>query len=144
MATKRTKQLLYRQGDVMFCSIASLPSGAATKRQNGVVAYGEVTGHTHALADPATGEVLEIGDGLFVHVNDAGEMSVSDPRAADTLYQASESAEMAAYGYGAARERASGATFVHQEHGPITLPPGNYRVQIQREYSPEEIRNVAD
>lgn len=33
---------------------------------------------------------------------------------------------------------------VHQEHAPIALPPGRYRVRRQREYSPEAIRNVAD
>jgi hypothetical protein len=32
----------------------------------------------------------------------------------------------------------------HQEHGEIRLPVGNYRVVRQREYSPEEIRHVAD
>ena len=32
----------------------------------------------------------------------------------------------------------------HEEHGTITLPPGNYERVIQREYSPEAIRNVAD
>lgn len=33
----------------------------------------------------------------------------------------------------------------HEEHGPIVLSgPAVYRVTIQREYSPEEIRNVAD
>ena len=32
----------------------------------------------------------------------------------------------------------------HQEHAPIALPPGEYRVTRQREYSPEAIRNVAD
>jgi|SRR5690348_6294733 len=32
----------------------------------------------------------------------------------------------------------------HQEHAPIELPPGTYRVTRQREYSPEAIRNVAD
>jgi hypothetical protein len=32
----------------------------------------------------------------------------------------------------------------HQEHAPIALPPGNYRVRRQREYTPEAIRNVAD
>lgn len=32
----------------------------------------------------------------------------------------------------------------HQEHSPITLPPGTYRVRRQREYSPEAIRNVKD
>ena len=39
----------------------------------------------------------------------------------------------------------SEATLVHEEHGPIVLPgPGLYRVTQQREYSPEEIRNVQD
>lgn len=32
----------------------------------------------------------------------------------------------------------------HQEHAPITLEPGIYRVTRQREYSPAAIRNVAD
>ena len=32
----------------------------------------------------------------------------------------------------------------HEEHGKITLPPGNYESWIQKEYTPEEIRNVAD
>lgn len=37
------------------------------------------------------------------------------------------------------------ATVVHDEHGPITLEgPAVYRVIQQREYTPEEIRNVAD
>lgn len=35
-------------------------------------------------------------------------------------------------------------TIQHEEHGPITLPAGAYRVWHQREYSPEEIRRVAD
>jgi len=32
----------------------------------------------------------------------------------------------------------------HEEHAPIEVPPGDYRVVRQREYSPSEIRNVAD
>src|SRR5262245_28856985 len=32
----------------------------------------------------------------------------------------------------------------HEEHGTIQLDRGLYRVTRQREYSPEEIRNVAD
>lgn len=39
----------------------------------------------------------------------------------------------------------SEATVQHEEHGPIVLSgPAIYRVTIQREYTPEEIRNVAD
>ena len=37
-----------------------------------------------------------------------------------------------------------GVRIVHEEHGDITLPPGDYEIVRQREYSPEEIRNVAD
>jgi hypothetical protein len=111
----RSTKKLYRQGDVLFRAIAKLPQGERRKRENATVAYGEVTGHSHALAveDREAAEVFEIGDGLFVHVSESGV-------------------------------RISGATFVHEEHGPVTLPPGDYEVTIQREYSPAEIRNVAD
>jgi hypothetical protein len=102
-----------RQGDVLFTRIGCLPKGKRTKRENGVVAYGEVTGHSHALAveDRDNAEVLDIGDGLFVHVSERG---------------------------------VSGVVFQHEEHGPVTLRPGNYKIVIQREYSPEAIRNVID
>ncbi len=32
----------------------------------------------------------------------------------------------------------------HDEHKTLRIPPGNYRVLRQREYSPKEVRNVAD
>lgn len=32
----------------------------------------------------------------------------------------------------------------HQEHAPVTLQPGKYKVVRQREYTPEAIRTVAD
>ena len=36
------------------------------------------------------------------------------------------------------------ATVIHEEHQPIVLATGYYRVWRQREYSPEEIRVVRD
>jgi len=36
------------------------------------------------------------------------------------------------------------ATIVHEEHAPITISKGCYRVWRQREYSPEEIRVIRD
>ena len=33
---------------------------------------------------------------------------------------------------------------IHEEHAPIPLEPGVYRVWQQREYSPREIRTVVD
>ena len=32
----------------------------------------------------------------------------------------------------------------HEEHAPIPLTPGNYKIGQQREYTPESIRNVMD
>lgn len=39
---------------------------------------------------------------------------------------------------------AARATLRHEEHSPVALPRGVYRVAIQREYHPSEIRTVAD
>lgn len=36
------------------------------------------------------------------------------------------------------------AHLVHEEHKTVELPKGVYRVVRQTEYSPEELRNVAD
>lgn len=36
------------------------------------------------------------------------------------------------------------ATLVHEEHKPITLYKGVYRVWMQREYTPQAIRRVVD
>jgi hypothetical protein len=99
---------IYRQGDVLIRRISSLPTQKAASRANGVLAYGEVTGHAHRVEDLTHAEVLEVGDGLYLRVGDAG------------------------------------VRIVHEEHAPITLPRGDYEVEIQREYSPAEIRNVAD
>jgi hypothetical protein len=38
----------------------------------------------------------------------------------------------------------SSTRILHEEHGPITLPPGNYRVWQQREYTPQKVRPVFD
>ena len=99
--------MICRQGDVLITKINALPSGDRKKRENGILAYGEVTGHCHKI-DAPTADVMDIGDGMFLVVGE------------------------------------SGVRIVHDEHSPICLPPGEYEVTIQREYSPEAIRNVAD
>jgi hypothetical protein len=37
-----------------------------------------------------------------------------------------------------------GVRIIHEEHNPISLPPGNYEVIRQREYQPSGLVNVAD
>ena len=41
-------------------------------------------------------------------------------------------------------EVSTGAALSHEEHATLQIKPGIYKVVIQREYSPEEIRKVAD
>jgi hypothetical protein len=101
-------QAIYRQGDVLIRRIDRLPKKKPVQRVNGILAYGEVTGHSHQVEDITKAEVLEIESGLYLRVGEEG------------------------------------VRIVHEEHNPISLPAGNYEVVIQREYTPEEIRNVAD
>ncbi len=35
-------------------------------------------------------------------------------------------------------------SLIHEEHKPISLEKGQYKVWIQREYTPQEIRRVLD
>ena len=98
---------MWRQGDVFIAPVAAIPRGAKF-RPGGVLVEGELTGHSHRVADPRAAEVLQSGDDLFLRV------------IADT------------------------ATIIHQEHGPIALSRGTYRVWGQREYSPQAIRRVLD
>jgi hypothetical protein len=100
----------YRQGDVLLLKVEELPPEASAEElpepHRIVLAYGEVTGHAHAL---------------------------STTHAA--IYQHEESRYLVAQ---------PGATLVHEEHSSIVLEPGVYRVVRQREYSPREVRLVAD
>jgi hypothetical protein len=111
-------QLQFRQGDVFLERVDALPKSELTeiKTQGRVVlAYGEVTGHAHAIYPEAgvlPAKLWDAGAERFLQVMSA-------------------------------------TTIQHEEHGAIPLTPGVYRVSkfgagTQREYSPEEIRSVAD
>jgi galactokinase/mevalonate kinase-like predicted kinase len=101
---------IYRQGDVLLKRVRSIPEEAKQQefKERIVLAYGEVTGHAHAIHDLDNVDVLVTGEGaMYLRIKQA-------------------------------------ATLQHEEHGAITLPAGNYERVIQREYSPEAIRNVMD
>ena len=102
---------IYRQGDVLVRGVAKIPANAKPAvKDNGrvILAYGEVTGHCHAIHDRVTMFRADEGLGTWLQVAEGG------------------------------------ADLVHEEHATIAIPPGNYQVVIQREYSPEAIHNVAD
>lgn len=56
MKSKRTQSAIYRQGDVLIRRIDALPvtelQPIARDKGRVVLAYGEVTGHAHAIVDP--------------------------------------------------------------------------------------------
>jgi hypothetical protein len=99
---------LYRHGDILVAAEDSLPP-TAKPLHHLVLAEGELTGHSHRVAE----------------------------RGAAVLYRTPQQQMFL-------QVTADHATLVHQEHGPIVLTQGIYRVWRQREYSPREIRDVRD
>lgn len=112
----KKKPFMVRQGDVFVIQVNDdVATGNEIKRDNGrvILAYGEVTGHAHAILDknvelwePSNKEALAVGTRI---------LKVLQP-----------------------------ATLQHDEHAKIELPAGTYEVRIQREYTPQGLRNVAD
>lgn len=122
----KTKTLTIRQGDVALIQVAALPDGCtAVPLDKGriVLAYGEVTGHAHAIADHGQAEkrAAEIADAaiararLWVTPNGERFLEVLEP-----------------------------VTLKHEEHSPHTIRPGIYKQPAQVEYTPAELRRVAD
>jgi hypothetical protein len=98
-----------RQGDVCLIPVASLPEGAkaakSTKRI--VLAYGEVTGHAHAIYDTKKARLWDAGAERFLQVLERCELR-------------------------------------HEEHSTALLEPGIYHLPTQVEYTPAELKRVAD
>ena len=101
-------KLQYRQGDVLLIAMDELPSDAVLQENQGriVLAYGEVTGHAHAISTEYA-DAFVSGEQMLLLVDE-------------------------------------GANLVHEEHGPIRIKKGIYRVVRQREYDPSFERMVAD
>lgn len=108
----------FRQGDVLIERVSALPAVPLTEVKTPgrvVLAYGEVTGHAHAIYPEAGVLPAKLWDAV-----------------AERFLQVMER-----------------TAIKHEEHGAIPLEAGVYRISkfgagTQREYSPEEIRSVAD
>lgn len=79
----------YRQGDVLLVKIAALPKNTKTvQRDNGrvILAYGEVTGHAHAVVGEADLFEVEGVSDRFLHVlADEGAQLVHEEHGTVTL-----------------------------------------------------------
>lgn len=100
----------FRQGDVLLVRVDELPKERKdiTPGDRIVLAYGEVTGHAHAIHEPRSkARLWDAGAERFLQV----------------IQQ---------------------TTLRHEEHDPITLEPGIYKVVRQREYDPKRDKWVTD
>jgi hypothetical protein len=146
---------LYRQGDVLIREVTEIPNNLNTVPRDAgrvVLAYGEVTGHAHAITDPAvsmcaadiqdlTRAFLEIE--ASVELVEAWECEKDGQIAFMAGYQPQEVIEKAGYTV-KGRQTIPGAVVAHEEHLHMVVPPGSYEVRRQREYQPAAPVWVAD
>lgn len=125
-----------RQGDVLLTPVASLPAGCTeVPHDKGriVLAYGEVTGHAHAIADHAGRTDREIGSEAAGEIADA---AIARARTKARLVLAPSGERFL--------EVTETVNLCHEEHDAHAIPPGIYRLPQQMEYSPAELQRVAD
>lgn len=127
-----------RQGDVLITRVRGrAPKGATpVKRDAGrvILAYGEVTGHAHAITDEGV-TLLELDDQeamgkAAIRLLASVGIKKPDLRGADVV--------------GFLEVGEDGAALVHDEHDTHQFTEGLYLVTRQREYTPEAIVSVAD
>ena len=125
----------FRQGDVFVEQVRTRqPKGQPVSDQGRVIlAYGEVTGHAHEVVEDSHAAARESATAVLYQANHANPATDLPPA------QLFEQPDGTRYLF---VDRP--CLLTHQEHGPIALSPGCYKVTRQREYSPEELRNVAD
>lgn len=111
---------MFAQGDLLLERVADMaPSGMVTENLDGmamVLAEGEESGHRHAIAERVT---MFRDEKLATDIPAGlyiGHVQIASPYARVT----------------------------HEEHAPITLPRGTWRVRRQRELGPTDARVLAD
>ena len=111
---------MFAQGDLLIERVADLePSGTILPSNTGgatILAEGELTGHRHAIHERVT---------MFRDEALAREIPAG-------LY------------VGHVKVAEGSAVITHQEHAPITLLEGTYRVRRQRELEPRDAVIVSD
>lgn len=108
------------QGDLFIRRIDAIPAGAQPMKAesgNFIVAHSE-TGHHHVIAERPGVQVFTTDDPLVSYLR---------------VIEATEQTE-------ALLEHLRG----HDTHETIAIPPGEYELRRQREYTPEGWRRVAD
>ena len=103
-------QFQARQGDVLIRRVSKIPAGVTAVPLDAgrvILAYGEVTGHAHAVEGDVQLLAADIADLERRFLRVEAECRV-----------------------------------VHEEHGTVTLEPGDYEVTRQREYASADMPAV--
>lgn len=130
---KSQAQTHIRQGDVLLMPVAALPAGCTEvplDKGRIVLAYGEVTGHAHAIADHGQA-VRVVGSAAAAEIAEA-----AIARAKARLLLAPNGERYL--------EVTEPVTLKHEEHTEHAIPAGVYLLPQQVEYTPAELRRVAD
>ena len=119
-----------RQGDVQLQPVKALPDGCVeidNDRGRIVLAYGEVTGHAHAIADHITKR--EIGPEAAAEIAEAAIARARLWRApnGDRFLEVRQTVHL-----------------THEEHTTHALLPGIYHLPVQVQYTPAALHRVAD
>jgi hypothetical protein len=134
---KKTQPII-RQGDVLLTPVAALPEGCAEvplDKGRIVLAYGEVTGHAHAIADH--------GQPVREHDTEANPTAAAE--IAEAAIARIKARLLVAPGGQRYLEVREPVNLRHEEHTAHTIPPGIYQLPTQVEYvAPELTRQVAD
>ncbi|GAA4434632.1 hypothetical protein [Bremerella cremea] len=67
--SKSEKMPLYRHGDVLVRRVAAIPEDAK-KRLHLTLAEGEITGHSHRIAEPKAAKLYELRGQRFLEVTE--------------------------------------------------------------------------
>jgi hypothetical protein len=130
----------YRQGDVLLIRVDSLPTGLREiPRDRGrvVLAYGETTGHAHAIEAPSVRFFGWQPAGAVGSKEAAREVIFNSE--AEVIFDGARPVAARPVPAPAPTDRYLDvpvpAKLNHEEHGSIDIAPGKYRVVQQREYA---------
>jgi len=124
---------MFRQGDVLLVMVAALPQNVVPRprdKNRVVLAYGEVTGHAHAI------ERTDV-----VHYDAPNAEAAAQQLLADAGFDI----EVGPQNAPTFLEIPTGADVVHEEHGTVSLPAGKAVALRQHEWTDDdEPRQIAD
>lgn len=128
-----------RQGDVQLEPVSKLPAGCTeipNDKGRIVLAYGEVTGHAHAIADHIMRAPAQTLMDRAIDATDQAEEAIARAKAKARLWQAPDGIRYL--------EVTEQVTLRHEEHTAHSIDPGIYKLPVQVEYTPAELRRVED